>query len=40
MNDSERSALEDGDAGYYLLAMRNRICTLCAHAQMAMETVS
>ena len=38
MSDSERSALEDRDPGYYLFAMRDRMCILCAHAHMAMET--
>lgn len=35
---TEIDALEDRDPGYYLFAMRNRLCTLCAHAHMAMET--
>ena len=38
MSVSERSALEDRDPGYYLFAMRDRMCTSCAHAHMAMET--
>ena len=38
MSLSERSALEDRDPGYYLFAIRDRMCTLCAHAQMAIET--
>lgn len=38
MSPSERSALEDRDPGYYLLAIRDRMCALCAAAQMAMET--
>lgn len=38
MSDSERSALEDRDRGYYLFAMRDRMCILCAHGHMAMET--
>lgn len=38
MSRSERSALEDRDPGYYLFAMRDRMCLLCGHAQMAMET--
>ena len=35
---SERSALEDRDPGYYLLAVTDRMCALCTGAQMAMET--
>ena len=38
MSPSERSALEDRDPGYYLSATRDRMCALCAGAQMAMET--
>ncbi len=38
MSVSERSALEDRDPGYYLFAMRDRMCTSCAHAHIAMET--
>ncbi len=35
---SEGSALEDRDPGYYLFAMRDRMCRLCADAHMAMES--
>ena len=38
MSLSERSALEDRDPGYYLFAIRDRMCILCAHAHMAMES--
>lgn len=38
LSDSERSALEDRDPGYYLFSMRDRMCILCAHAHIAMET--
>ncbi len=38
MSVSERSALEDRDPGYYLFALRDRMCTSCAHAHIAMET--
>lgn len=38
MNAPERSALEDGDPGYYLFATRGRMCGICAEAHMAMET--
>lgn len=38
MGQSEESALEDRDAGHYLFATRDRMCVLCANAQMAMET--
>ena len=38
MSPGERSALDDRDPGYYLFAIRARMCTLCAHARMAMET--
>lgn len=38
ISPGERSALEDRDSGYYLFAIRGRMCTLCAHAHMAMET--
>lgn len=38
MGPEERYALEDGDPGYYVFRMRDRLCALCADAQMAMET--
>ena len=38
MSPTERNALEDRDPGYYLVAIRDRMCALCAAAQMAMET--
>ena len=38
MSDSERSGLEDRDPGHYLFAIRDRMCILCAHAHMAMES--
>ena len=38
MSRAERHALKDGDPGYYLLGMRDRMCALCADAQMAVET--
>ena len=38
ISPSERSALGDRDPGYYLFGMRDRMCRLCADAQMAMET--
>ena len=38
MGLTESGALEDRDPGYYLFGMRNRMCRLCADAQMAMET--
>ena len=38
MGPAERDALTDGDPGCYLLGMRDRMCALCADAQMAMET--
>lgn len=38
MGLTEKGALEDRDPGYYLFGMRDRMCRLCADAQMAMET--
>ncbi|MCY4621733.1 MAG: nucleotidyltransferase domain-containing protein [bacterium] len=38
MSVAERDALQDRDPEYYLFALRDRLCLLCAHAQMAMET--
>lgn len=38
MSVAERNALQDRDADYYRFALRDRLCLLCAHAQMAMET--
>ena len=38
MGPAERDALADGDPGYYMLGMRDRMCALCADAQTAMET--
>ena len=38
MSISERDALTDGDHGYYRFAIRDRMCLLCAHAHMAIET--
>ena len=38
MSLAERSALRDGDPGYYVFAFSDRMCALCADAQMAMET--
>ena len=38
MSMSEKNALEDRDPGYYLLAITDRMCALCAGAQMAIET--
>ena len=38
MSIAEHDALNDGDHGYYLFAIRDRMCRLCAHAHMAMET--
>ena len=38
MGPEERYALTDGDTGYYVFGMRDRLCALCADARMAMET--
>lgn len=38
MGPEERYALEDGDPGYYVFGMRDRLCALCADAQIATET--
>lgn len=38
MSIAERDALRDRDPEYYRFALRDRLCLLCAHAQMAMET--
>ena len=38
MRLSEQDALKEGDHGYYLFALRDRMCRLCAHAHMAIET--
>ena len=35
---TEKGAVEDRDPGSYLFGMRDRMCRLCADAQMAMET--